>query len=63
MTIREAKRQLDPYTKSDNKQVADMAKDLAKRLTAVEEELYQTRNRSNQDPLNYPIKLNNKLPG
>ena len=30
-------------------------------LTAVEEELYQTKNQSSQDPLNYPIRLNNKL--
>ena len=30
-------------------------------LTAVEEEAYQVRNRSSQDPLNYPIKLNNKI--
>lgn len=28
---------------------------------AVEEELYQVKNRVGQDPLNYPIKLNNKL--
>src|SRR5262249_45704325 len=28
---------------------------------AIEEELYQTKNQSNQDPLNYPIRLNNKL--
>jgi hypothetical protein len=34
---------------------------LMKPLTAVEEEIYQVRNRSNQDPLNYPIKLNNKI--
>ena len=27
----------------------------------MEEEVYQVRNRSNQDPLNFPIKLNNKL--
>jgi hypothetical protein len=27
----------------------------------VEEMLYQTKNRSRQDPLNYPIKLTNKL--
>ncbi len=33
----------------------------AKKLTDVEGEIYQYRNRSNQDPLNYPIKLNNKL--
>ncbi len=27
----------------------------------MEEEVYQVRNRSSQDPLNYPIKLNNKI--
>jgi hypothetical protein len=31
------------------------------KLTAVEGEIYQYRNQSSQDPLNYPIKLNNKL--
>jgi hypothetical protein len=31
------------------------------RLTEVEEALYQTKNRSGQDPLNYPIRLTNKL--
>jgi len=30
-------------------------------LREVEEALYQTRNRSGQDPLNFPIKLNNRL--
>ncbi|MGQ0701823.1 MAG: WD40/YVTN/BNR-like repeat-containing protein, partial [Gemmatimonadales bacterium] len=30
-------------------------------LSAVEEEIYQVRNRSGQDPLNYPIKLNNQI--
>jgi photosystem II stability/assembly factor-like uncharacterized protein len=59
--IRDAKRQLDPYTRSDNKPVADEAREVARKLTAVENELYQTKNQSNQDPLNYPIKLNNKL--
>jgi photosystem II stability/assembly factor-like uncharacterized protein len=59
--IREAKRQLDKYAGSDNKAVAEAAKGFSKRLSAIEEELYQTRNQSNQDPLNYPIKLNNKL--
>ncbi len=31
------------------------------RLTGIEETLYQTRNESRQDPLNFPIRLNNKL--
>ena len=33
---------------------------LMKRMTAVEQALYQTQNRSPQDPLNFPIRLNNK---
>ncbi|TMQ71656.1 MAG: glycosyl hydrolase [Candidatus Eisenbacteria bacterium] len=41
--------------------IARSAEDLSKKLTTVEEALYQTRNRSSQDPLNYPIRLNNKL--
>jgi hypothetical protein len=32
-------------------------------LSAIEQELYQVQNRSGQDPLNYPIKLNNRLSG
>ncbi len=36
-------------------------KSLTEKLTSVEGELYQYRNRSSQDPLNYPIRLNNKL--
>ena len=31
------------------------------RLGAVEETIYQVRNQSNQDPLNYPIRLNNEI--
>ena len=34
---------------------------LASKLTAIEGEIYQYRNRSSQDPLNFPIRLNNKL--
>jgi hypothetical protein len=30
-------------------------------LAAVEQEVYQVKNQSSQDPLNYPIKLNNKI--
>ena len=59
--IREMRKQLEDYVKRDDKRVADAASALIKRLTAVEEELYQTRNRASEDPLNFPIKLNNKL--
>ncbi len=32
-------------------------------LTGIEETLYQTKNQSPQDPLNFPIRLNDKLAG
>ena len=44
-----------------DKSVSDAAKALEAKLTTIEEELYQTKNRASEDPLNYPIKLNNKL--
>ncbi len=31
------------------------------KMTVIEEELYQVKNQSGQDPLNFPIKLNNRL--
>jgi photosystem II stability/assembly factor-like uncharacterized protein len=36
-------------------------KALLKRLSEIEENLYQVRNQSEQDPLNFPIKVNNRL--
>ncbi|PHN01245.1 VPS10 domain-containing protein [Flavilitoribacter nigricans] len=48
-------------TQEDSKDILDKIKAIQKSLTEVEEELYQTKNRSRQDPLNYPIKLTNKL--
>ena len=59
--IREVRRQLEDYAKRPDEKIAGRAKALIKKLTAIEEELYQTRNRASEDPLNYPIKLNNKL--
>jgi len=41
--------------------IADTGNALIKKLTEVEETLYQTKNQSSQDPLNFPIRLNNKL--
>ena len=38
-----------------------LADSIASRLTAVEEQLMQTKNESRQDPLNFPIRLNNKI--
>ncbi|HEX4965110.1 MAG TPA: glycosyl hydrolase [Thermoanaerobaculia bacterium] len=43
------------------KPVVAAAKEVDKKMTEVEEALYQTKNRSEEDPLNFPIKLNDKL--
>jgi hypothetical protein len=58
--IRNVKTQLDDRaTKAPRlKRQADA---LSAALAAVEAEVYQVKNQSNQDPLNFPVKLNNKL--
>jgi photosystem II stability/assembly factor-like uncharacterized protein len=66
LQIREARKQIEDITnrvkdQPNGKAVAEAATSLKTKLTAVEEELYQTKNQSSQDPLNYPIRLNNKL--
>ncbi|HYM62044.1 MAG TPA: glycosyl hydrolase [Thermoanaerobaculia bacterium] len=43
--------------------VVEAANALDKKMTEIEETLYQTKNHSSQDPLNYPIRLNDKLAG
>jgi len=72
IAIRELKKQMDDRLKQNQlkqsqlnqnqdtalKTALDRFRD---KLSAVEEEVYQVRNRSGQDPLNFPIKLNNKL--
>ncbi|MEO5589559.1 MAG: glycosyl hydrolase [Gemmatimonadaceae bacterium] len=40
---------------------AALAKPLENTLSDAEKEIYQTQNQSGQDPLNYPIRLNNKI--
>jgi len=43
------------------KRIAQQADSIKGRLAAVEQAIYQVQNRSSQDPLNYPIRLNNKI--
>lgn len=43
------------------KVIADAGKQLDKKMTEVEEVLIQTKAKSSQDVLNYPIRLNNQL--
>ncbi|MBT3546932.1 MAG: glycosyl hydrolase [Flavobacterium sp.] len=47
--------------KEEHKDLLDYATALLKEMTTIEEILYQTKSKSNQDPLNFPIRLNNKL--
>jgi hypothetical protein len=63
--VRDVRKQLVDIKKraGDNKAIVTAATDLDKKMTAVEEALYQTKNKSSQDPLNYPIRLNDKLAG
>ena len=46
---------------SREKTIADAGKALDKKMTAVEEELIQTKAKSGQDVLNFPVRLNNHL--
>jgi hypothetical protein len=46
-----------------HEQVRRAAKELDRKLAAVEEALYQTKIRSSEDALNYPIRLDDKLNG
>jgi photosystem II stability/assembly factor-like uncharacterized protein len=62
LSIRRLKEQIvERATKANDAQIKAAADALTAKLTDVEGEIYQYRNRSSQDPLNFPIKLNNKL--
>jgi hypothetical protein len=43
------------------KPIRDLASKIDSTMTSVEEAIYQTKNRSSQDPLNFPVRLNDKL--
>ncbi|CAL68161.1 VPS10 domain-containing protein [Christiangramia forsetii] len=50
------------YKEDDRvKPLLEKAEKLSEELSKIENALYQTKNKSNQDPLNFPIKLTNKL--
>ena len=66
LDIRDARSQMETLTKriKEDSVYADIVKAceaLDEEMTEIENKLYQTKNRSNQDPLNFPIQLNNKL--
>ncbi len=67
--IRDVRKQIDELTArlqaagdtAKSRTVLDRAKSLSNELTAIEEALYQTKSKASEDPLNFPVKLNNKL--
>ncbi len=65
--IREVRRQVNEFTdrqgKDCPKDIKQMADSINKQMTAVEEALYQTKAKSEQDVLNFPIRLNDKISG
>ncbi|MHB1096058.1 MAG: WD40/YVTN/BNR-like repeat-containing protein [Gemmatimonadaceae bacterium] len=60
ITARDVKAQVEDRLKQAP-QLGDQGKALNGKVTSVEGEIYQIKNQSSQDPLNYPIKLNNKI--
>jgi hypothetical protein len=60
--IRAIKAQIaDRLTKTTDAKFKAAADLFSEGLSNVENDLYQTKNQSGQDPLNFPIKINNRL--
>ncbi len=64
--IRKIRQQLNHYKglwegKESMQELIDKADEIDEKISRIENELYQTKNQSRQDPLNFPIKLTNKL--
>ena len=51
----------DRLEKTDDDGIEKQGGVVKMKMGEVEQEIYQVRNESNQDPLNFPIKLNNKI--
>lgn len=61
--IRDVRKQLNHFSSrlQDQKEIVRATNEIDSLMTRIEENLYQTKNRSNQDPLNFPIRATNKL--
>ena len=51
----------DRQSRTSNAEIQEQGDLVKEKLGGVESEIYQVRNESRQDPLNFPIKINNKL--
>lgn len=61
--IRTQLHELNERLDSSAKPIKKLSDSLSKQLTVIEEALYQTKSKSSQDMLNYPIRINDKLSG
>jgi len=61
ITIRRLKTEIADRIKDAPAEVRSAGEQLATALSAVEQDVYQVKNQSGQDPLNFPIKTNNRL--
>lgn len=60
--IREVRKQLTAkMEKAKDANLDAAAKPFLDKIAGIEQQLYQVKNQSNQDPLNFPIQLNNRL--
>jgi hypothetical protein len=59
--IRRMKTDIAERIKDAPAEVRTAGEELSAALAVVEEDIYQVRNQSGQDPLNFPIKTNNRL--
>ena len=46
---------------SDNKQLTSLINEFSNKLSVIENKIHMTKNQSKQDPLNYGIRINNRL--
>ncbi len=60
--IRKVRSQIENRAqRAGTSELTALGNSIRSQLTAIEEDLYQVRNRSGQDPLNFPIKVNNRI--
>ncbi len=64
--LRDVKKQIDALSRKvkeheKGKEVIEAAKMLKQKLSSAEDVLIQSKSKSRQDPLNYPIRLDNKI--
>ena len=62
-SLRTQLQELNGRLDSTAKPIRKLSDSLIRQLTGIEEALYQTKSKSSEDMLNYPIRLNDKLSG